>query len=101
VQEKKLKDFLFERRWIYRRLMGVCIPAYADKRQFGLMEHKITTGEKSDGSEWINTQARITAKGSSGLLKFWSRPKRVIQAPGFSRNIVRTKDPPSGAPAGR
>ena len=67
VQEKTLKQALLERRWLYRRPMGSGYLAYSDKLQQGLVEHKITRGEKSDGSEWIDTQARITAKGMTRL----------------------------------
>ncbi|WP_275270701.1 phage antirepressor KilAC domain-containing protein [Limnobacter sp. P1] len=67
VQEKWLRSFLIQQRWIYRRPMGSELLAYSDKIQAGLMEHKITTGEKSDGTEWTNTQARITAKGMAKI----------------------------------
>lgn len=67
VQEKWLRSFLIQQRWIYRRPMGSELLAYSDKIQSGLMEHKITTGEKSDGTEWTNTQARITAKGMAKI----------------------------------
>lgn len=67
MQEKDLKKKLIECRWVYRRPMGSGYLAYSDKLQQGLLEHKITTGEKSDGSEWVNTQARITAKGLAKL----------------------------------
>lgn len=67
VQEKKLKQFLIEHQWTYRRPMGAGTLAYSDKLQKGLMEHKMTKGEKSDGSEWVDTQARITAKGIARL----------------------------------
>lgn len=69
MQEKRLRQFLVEHGWIYHRPMGSGWLAYADKIQFGFMEHKITRGEKSDGSEWVNTQARITAKGMARLSK--------------------------------
>jgi phage antirepressor YoqD-like protein len=67
VQEKWLKQFMREHEWIYQRPMGHGWLAYADKLKQGVMEHKTTTGEKSDGSEWVDTQARITAKGMTKL----------------------------------
>lgn len=67
VQEKWLKQFMREHEWIYQRPMGHGWLAYADKLKQGVMEHKTTTGEKSDGSEWVDTQARITAKGMAKL----------------------------------
>lgn len=68
VQEKKLKQILIEKKWIYQRPMGPGLLAYSDRLQQGVMEHKMTHGEKkSDGTEWTSTQARITAKGMAKL----------------------------------
>ena len=69
IQEIKLKRILQERAWIYRRPTGAGWLAYSDKLQSGLMEHKVTTGQKGDGSEWINTQPRVTAKGLTRLVE--------------------------------
>lgn len=63
VQPKKLTLFLQEQHWAYRRPMGHSLLAYQDRIQNGMMEHKVTRGEKGDGSEWTDTQARITPKG--------------------------------------
>lgn len=67
VQPGRLKQLLQEKQWIYRRPMGSGWLAYQNRIQQGLMEHKVTTGEKSDGSEWTSTQARITPKGLTKL----------------------------------
>lgn len=67
VQESRLRLLLCQRHWIYRRPMGTSWLAYSDKIQQGLMEHKVTQGEKGDGSTWTSTQARITAKGMARL----------------------------------
>jgi phage antirepressor YoqD-like protein len=69
VKEKWLRQFLQERHWIYHRPMGGGWLAYAEKLQRGLMEHKITSGTKADGAEWVDTQARITARGMAHLSK--------------------------------
>lgn len=53
--------------WIYRRPMGSGWLAYQDRITMGHMEHKVTTGDKSDGSEWSSTQVRVTAKGMARL----------------------------------
>lgn len=66
-QEKKFIQFLVSHNWIYRRAGASGYCAYADKIHSLVMEHKVTTGEKSDGSEWVNTQARVTAKGLAKL----------------------------------
>ena len=47
--------------------MGTGLLAYSDKIKSGLMEHKVNQGEKSDGSDWVSTQARITPKGLTKL----------------------------------
>ena len=72
VKEKVLKQTLVERSWIYRRPMGSGYLAYSDKLKRGLMEHKIIRGERPDGSEWVETQARITAKGMALLSEIFS-----------------------------
>lgn len=67
VQPRKLTQLLQEKGWIYRRPMGAGWLAYQDRIQSGHLEHKVTTGEKSDGSEWTSTQVRVTAKGLTKL----------------------------------
>lgn len=67
VQPRKLTQLLQEKGWLYRRPMGAGWLAYQDRIQAGLLEHKVTTGEKSDGSEWTSTQVRVTAKGLTKL----------------------------------
>jgi anti-repressor protein len=80
VQEKALRQMMSAQHWIYRRPMGAGWLAYSDKLQQGLMEHKITRGEKSDGSEWIDTQARVTAKGLTRLAQIVSSTCRAQYA---------------------
>ena len=67
VQPRKLTQLLQEKGWVYRRPLGAGWLAYQDRIQSGHLEHKVTTGEKSDGSEWTNTQVRVTAKGLTKL----------------------------------
>lgn len=67
VQPRKLTQLLQEKGWLYRRPMGSGWLAYQERIQQGLLEHKVTTGEKSDGSEWTSTQVRVTAKGLTKL----------------------------------
>lgn len=75
VQEGKLAKLLVENKWIYQRPMGTGKLAYSDKLQAGLMEHKITQGNKPDGSEWVSTQPRITAKGLTKLSQMLQSPE--------------------------
>lgn len=67
IQPRKFTQLLQEQHYLYRRPMGAGWLAYQDKIQQGLMEHKVTTGEKSNGTEWTSTQPRITAKGLTKL----------------------------------
>lgn len=63
VQPKFLFKLLSERHWIYRRAGGKAWLGYQDKIQSGYLEHKVTTVNRSDGSEKIVEQVLITAKG--------------------------------------
>lgn len=78
LQEGSLKKLLVEKHWIYRRPMGAGWLAYSDKLQHGLMEHKVTTGNKADGSEWISTQPRITGKGMIRLSSLLSEKREAL-----------------------
>jgi len=72
VQPRKLTARLQQMGWIYRRPMGSGWLAYQERITMGVMEHKVTTGEKSDGSDWVSTQVRITAKGLARLAQLIS-----------------------------
>lgn len=63
AQPKFLFKLLSERHWIYRRAGGKAWLGYQDKIQSGYLEHKVTTVNRSDGSEKIVEQVLITAKG--------------------------------------
>lgn len=67
VNPMKLFQWLSVHRWIYRRVGGSSWVAYQDKIQSGLLEHKIATVHRSDGSEKITEQVRVTAKGLARL----------------------------------
>jgi phage antirepressor YoqD-like protein len=73
VQPRKFTQFLLEQQWVYRRPMGAGFLAYQPRIQAGCLEHKVTTGEKSDGSEWTSTQVRVTAKGLAKLATMMRR----------------------------
>ena len=55
--------------WIYRRPQGAVWLAHQDKINALYLEHKTTTGEKSNGTEWTSTQVRVTAKGMARLAR--------------------------------
>lgn len=67
VQPRKFIAKLQQMAWIYRRPMGSGWLGYQDRITTGLLEHKVTSGDKSDGSEWTSTQVRVTAKGMARL----------------------------------
>ncbi|KMO34710.1 hypothetical protein VP06_13670 [Methylobacterium aquaticum] len=55
--------------WTFRRPGDKDDLAYQSKIAAGLLEHKITTGQRPDGSEWSSTQVRVTPKGLTILAK--------------------------------
>jgi len=77
VRPKSLFDFLRAHGWIYQPHGGRGDIAYAPKLQQGLMEHKTTTVHRSDGSEKIITQARITPKGLARLAQEFPPPVKL------------------------
>lgn len=64
---------LQEMGWIYRRPQGGGWLAYQHRITQGVVEHKVTTGEKSDGTEWLSTQVRVTARGMAKLAEIFER----------------------------
>lgn len=69
VQPKFLFKTLCQNHWIYKRAGGRCWLAYQDRIQSGLLEHKVTTVERSDGSEKVVEQVLVTPKGLTKLSK--------------------------------
>lgn len=69
VQPKSLFQFMRSHRWIYTRQGASGDIAYQDKLASGLLEHKTTTVQRSDGSEKTVSQVRVTAKGLARLAK--------------------------------
>ncbi|MGM3172514.1 phage antirepressor KilAC domain-containing protein [Dickeya lacustris] len=69
LQPKQAFKVLSQNHWIYKRAGGKSWLGYQDKIQRGLLEHKITTVSRSDGSEKVVEQVLITAKGLTQLSK--------------------------------
>jgi phage antirepressor YoqD-like protein len=69
VRPKDLFTFLRTQKWIYRRPGGAEDLAYQSKLITDLLEHKTTTVHRSDGSERVTTQVRVTPKGLARLSK--------------------------------
>lgn len=53
--------------WIYRRMGNSPWLGYQDKVQLGHLEHKVTTVSRSDGSDKVVEQVRVTPKGLARL----------------------------------
>ncbi|MCU7965175.1 phage regulatory protein/antirepressor Ant [Shewanella oncorhynchi] len=70
---KDLFALLQRNKWIYRR-QGTSWLGYQDKLQQGLLEHKITEVERSDGTSKITSQVRVTPKGLTHLSATLSQP---------------------------
>ncbi|WP_323953695.1 phage antirepressor KilAC domain-containing protein [Aeromonas caviae] len=67
VPPRKLTAHLQAARWIYKRPGARHWLGYQDKVQQGLLEHKLNTFQKGDGSEGVSEQVRILPKGITKL----------------------------------
>jgi len=67
VPPRKLTAHLQASRWIYKRPGARHWLGYQDKVQQGLLEHKLNTYQKGDGSEGLSEQVRILPKGITKL----------------------------------
>lgn len=67
MRPKDLFSYLREHGWIYRRAGAGHDVGYQSKTTTGLLEHKVTTVLRADGSEKITEQVRITPKGLAKL----------------------------------
>lgn len=77
IQPRKFFQLLLENAWVYRRPMTAGYCAYQPLIQSGCLEHKVTTGEKSDGSEWTSTQVRVTPKGLTKLSSIVNKSQQL------------------------
>lgn len=67
VRPSELNHWMLSHRWIYRRSDGAALIGYQAKVQAGYLEHKVTTVSRSDGSEKVIEQVRVTGKGMTRL----------------------------------
>ncbi len=67
VRPKDLFKLLQARQWIYRRQGGAGWLGYQHRIQQGYLEHKVTTVERSDGTEKVIEAVRVTRKGLARL----------------------------------
>lgn len=77
VRPKDLFAWMSANSWIYRRAGGKGWIAYQDRLQQGVLSHKITTVERSDGTEKVVEQVLVTPKGVARLAE--ALPKRIRQ----------------------
>lgn len=69
MRPKDLFSYLCEHGWTYRRPGASSWLGYQSKTNSGLLEHKVTTVLRADGSEKITEQVRVTSKGLARLAK--------------------------------
>lgn len=67
MRPKDLFAYLQQHGWIYRRTGGASFLGYQSKTTAGLLEHKITTVLRADGTEKVTEQVRVTARGLTRL----------------------------------
>jgi phage anti-repressor protein/phage antirepressor YoqD-like protein len=67
MRPKDLFTYLHANGWIYRRAGGGGYLGYQSKTTQGLLEHRVTTLLRSDGTEKIVEQVLVTAKGMTKL----------------------------------
>lgn len=67
IRPKDLFQYLRSNGWVYRRTGNSHDCAYQSKIVSGLLEHKTTVVSRSDGSEKITEQVRVTPKGLAKL----------------------------------
>lgn len=67
MRPKELFEYLQQRGWIYRRAGGKNFIPYQKAIQAGLMDCHATTFVKTNGSEFVVVQAKITPKGLATL----------------------------------
>lgn len=78
MRRKDLFNWLRENGWIYRRPGSGHDLGYQSKTTSGLLEHKITTVLRADGSEKVTEQVRVTPRGLTKLAKLISPAVQMI-----------------------
>jgi anti-repressor protein len=69
IRLKDLQTHLRTRAWTYQRPGTRNALAYQDKLNAGLLEHKVGSVQRPDGSEIITTSVRVTPKGLTRLAR--------------------------------
>ena len=74
MRPSDLFNWLRQNGWIYKRVGSTHDLGYSSKTQSGLLEHKVTTVLRADGSEKVTEQVRVTAKGLTKLAQLIKPP---------------------------
>lgn len=83
IQPKAFFQWLSEHQWIYRRSGCKFWISYQNRIQSGHLEHKVTTVERSDGSQKVVEQVLVTPKGLTRLAELLVSV-RQLQAPSLN-----------------
>ncbi|WEK05770.1 MAG: phage regulatory protein/antirepressor Ant [Candidatus Devosia phytovorans] len=75
--------------WTYRRAGAKDDLAYQAKINAGYLEHKVTTGPRPDGTEWIGTQVRVTPRGLTVLAKAFPKAAEPAVAAALRQHLAR------------
>ena len=67
LEPRRLTSWLSAHDWIYKRAGGKHWIAYQPRLKAGLLDHKLTTVMRADGSEKHTEQVLVTAKGMAKL----------------------------------
>lgn len=77
MRPSDLFAWLRQNGWIYKRPGAAHDLGYQSKTATGLLEHKVTTVLRADGSEKVTEQVRVTAKGLTKLATLIKPPLLV------------------------
>lgn len=80
LKPKKFVTWLDERRWIYRHPEGGRWLAFQPRLDSEMLEHKVVTGQRNDGTDWGTTQVRVTAKGLARIAELLERDRSGVTA---------------------
>ena len=86
VPPQTLMRWMVTNGWTYKRPGTRDDLAYQSKIASGYLEHKITTGPRTDGTEWSATQVRVTPRGMTALARAF--PPVAQEAKPSRRSIV-------------
>lgn len=78
MRPSDLFNWLRQNGWIYKRVGAAHDLGYSSKTTTGLLEHKVTTVLRADGSEKVTEQVRVTAKGLTRLAQLIKPATRLI-----------------------